>query len=70
MRLRQAFFAVIPALFLSSSSSSAQTVPPRPIIAIIPFAAGNASDITARVKAIASPDVREWLAKAAGIEKE
>ena len=49
MRVRWAFFAVIPALFLGSGSSSAQTYPSRNITAIIPFAAGNANDITARI---------------------
>ena len=49
MRLRRVFFAVIPALFLGPGTSSAQTYPSRTITAIIPFAAGNANDITARV---------------------
>src|SRR5262245_33654807 len=50
MRLNTVLLAAIPALFLSSSPSSAQSSwPSRPITAIIPFAAGNANDITARI---------------------
>ena len=49
MLVRRLFCASILTLFLSSGSSSAQSWPARTITAIIPFAPGNANDITARV---------------------
>jgi tripartite-type tricarboxylate transporter receptor subunit TctC len=45
----KAIFGVFLASTLAVGSSSAQTYPSRNITAIIPFAAGNANDITARI---------------------